>query len=198
MMELSYNHQAFRVSVTGIETIVFGIMLGLWHTPIPIMQNDAISEPFKHLSDVPEVIFIVIVGIVATSVSLLYHYLGYRIQLASLILMQLIWSYSLVGLGIGFLDQLQDPNTIQVAPWALFLSFSIFIQNCGNIYTLAVLERARREQLDQLVQLKSIESKIAVTRQTTTQQLAKLKEVRDNQQVKKSKAGIKTGNNHNS
>ena len=71
-----------------------------------------------------------------------------------------------------------------VAPWVLFLSIAVFVRNCDNIYTLKVLDKTRKEQLNQLVELRCIENKIAVTRQTTMQQLAKIKEARNSKEGK--------------
>lgn len=183
-MDLSYRRYKSRVLVTGLETIVFGILLGLWHIPIPIIRTDVFSESFKHLADIPEISSIIIVGLLAVFVSLFTRTFEYKLQLVSLVLMQLVWSYSMVGFALAFYDNLHSYHMGHVAPWVLFLSIAVFVRNCDNIYTLKVLDKTRKEQLNQLVELRCIESKIEVTRQTTMQQLAKIKEARNSKEGK--------------
>lgn len=184
MMDLSYRRYKHRVLVTGLETIMFGVLLGVWHIPIPIIGTDVVSESFKHLADIPEISSIIIVGLLAVFVSLFKITLEYKLQLVSLVLLQLVWSYSMVGFALAFYDNLHSYHMVHVAPWVLFLSIAVFVRNCDNIYTLKVLDKTRKEQLNQLVELRCIESKIAVTRQTTMQQLAKIKEARNSKEGK--------------
>lgn len=98
--------------------------------------------------------------------------------------MQLVWSYSMVGFALAFYDNLHRDNMIHAASWVLFLSIAVFVRNCDNIYTLTLLNKTRKEQLNQLVELRHIENKIAVTKETTMQQLARIKEVRNSKEGK--------------
>lgn len=183
-MDLSYRLYKYRVLVTGLETIMFGVFLGIWRISVLIVGTDVFSESFKHVSDIPEISSIIIVGLFAVFVSLFAKTFGYKLQLVSLVLTQLVWSYSMVGFALAFYDNLHSYHPTYVVPWVLFLSIAVFIRNCDNIYTLTVLEKTRKAQLKQLVELRCIENKIAVTRQTTMQQLAKIKEARNSKEGK--------------
>lgn len=183
-MDLAYRRYKSRVLVTGLETIMFGILLGLWHIPLPILRTDVFSESFKHLADTPGVSIIGIVGLLAVFVSLFAKTFEYKLQLVSLVLMQLVWSYSMVGFALAFYDNLHSYHIIHVSSWVLFLSIAVFVRNCDNIYTLTVLNKTRKEQLNQLLELRCIENKIAVTKETTMQQLARIKEARNSKEGK--------------
>ena len=183
-MDFSYRRYKSRVLVTGLETILFGILLGLWHIPMPIVRTDIFSESFKHLADTPGVSIIVIVGLLAVFISLFVKTFKYKIQLVSLVLMQLVWSYSMVGFALAFYDNLHRYHIIHAASWVLFLSIAVFVRNCDNIYTLTALNKTRKEQINQLLELRCIENKIVVTKQTTMQQLARIKKVRNSKEGK--------------
>lgn len=184
MMDLSYRRYKHRVLVTGLETIMFGILLRLWHVPLPIVRTDIFSESFKHLADTPGVSIILIVGLLVVFVSLFRKAFEYKIQLVGLVLMQLVWSYAMVGFALAFYDNLHRYPIIHSASWVLFLSIAVFVHNCDNMYTLTVLNKTRKEQINQLLELRCIENKIAVTKQTTMQQLAKIKEARNSKEGK--------------
>lgn len=192
-MDMSYRRLYFRIITSAIETIGFGIILYLWKMPIPIMRNEPLIQPFRHLADIPEVLGVIGVGVIVLLAGIFHSKLPYALQLFCLALLQVVWAFAIIGFGMGYLDL----SRLTMAPWALYLSIFVFIRNWDNIYTYVVLEDERKLQIKQLNQIQQLEDAITVTEETTKYVSNKLEGIHDKRIANNRKAGKDTKGNDN-
>lgn len=150
-----------RIAISAWETLAFGLILYFYRQPVGDPTN--FYPLTSQLSDIPEIWFILVVGLITLIARFVCYSLHYYVWLTLLIAQQVVWTLAVFGF---LIDYLNHPTA---APWALVLSFFVCVRNVDNIYVFVVLKQITDIETAKMNNLAKLKETISVTHETTVQ-----------------------------